>query len=63
MNDFSKATIRKLSSKGITLIGLQAIPDMTSAMPWANADRGYVMNDNGTCRVLSFREVLEIAEF
>ena len=45
MDDFSKKTLNKLARKGIYLIGLQAIPDMTSSMPWANATRGYVIND------------------
>lgn len=62
MNDFSKKTIRSLARRGITLIGLQAIPDMASAMPWANAERGYVVNDNGTCRVLGFRDMLDLAK-
>jgi len=62
MNDFSKSTLRSLSNKGITLIGLQAIPDMTSSMPWANASRGYVVNDNGTCRVLGFADMLKLAK-
>lgn len=58
MNDFSKTTLRRLARKGIAIVGLQAIPDMSSAMPFANVDRGYVVNDNGTARVWSFREVL-----
>lgn len=62
MNDFSRTTLRNLSRKGISLVGLQAIPDMASAMPWANAERGYVLNDNGTCRVLRFTEVMELAK-
>ena len=62
MNDFSKSTLRKLAQKGITLIGIQAIPDMSSSMPFANAERGYVMNDNGTCRVLTFSQVMKIVE-
>lgn len=61
MNDFSRKTIAALARKGIRLIGLQAIPDMTSSMPWANADRGYVMDDNGCGRVWTFNEVLEAA--
>ena len=61
MNDFSKKTIKALAARGITLIGLQAIPDTTSSMPWANASRGYVVNDNGTCRVLGFAEMLDAA--
>lgn len=61
MSDFSRSTVRALASKGIRLIGLQAIPDMTSAMPFANASRGYVMDDNGTGRVWTFAEVLSAA--
>lgn len=62
MNDFSKSTLNKLARKGMFLIGLQAIPDMSSDMPYANAQRGYVINDNGTSRVLTFLEVMEIAK-
>lgn len=61
MNDFSRKTLRALAAKGIRLIGLQAIPDMSSDMPWANAERGYVLDDNGTCRVVSFRQVMGMA--
>lgn len=62
MNDFSKKTIAALARKGMKLIGLQAIPDMASSMPYANASRGYVFNDNGTCRVLGFLDVLEASK-
>ena len=58
MNDFSRKTLKALAAKGIKLTGLQAIPDMSSSMPYANATRGYVMNDNGTGRVWSHAEVL-----
>lgn len=61
MNDFSAKTIRALARKGMTLIGLQAIPDMASAMPYANASRGYIFNDNDTSRVLTFADVLAAA--
>lgn len=60
MNDFSRKTIAALARKGITIVGLQAIPDMASAMPYANATRGYVVNDNGTGRVLTFSEVMAL---
>jgi hypothetical protein len=60
MNDFSKKTIRMLAKKGISLIGLQAIPDEKGS--FLNSQRGYVVNDNGTCRVLLFLEVMKIAE-
>jgi len=61
MNDFNRKTLRKLASLGIKLIGIQAIPDMASSMPYANASRGYVLDDNGTCRVRGFMEVLKLA--
>lgn len=60
MNDFSKKTIKALANKGITLIGPTVIPDNTSAMPYANGERGYCLNDNGCHRIRSFREVLEL---
>lgn len=61
MNDFSKRTLNKLAKRGLRLIGLQAIPDMASAMPYANAERGYLFDDNGTGRLLTFAQVLEAA--
>lgn len=61
MNDFSPATLRRLVRKGIRLIGLQAIPDMASATPFANASRGYVVDDNGCGRVWTFAQVMEAA--
>ena len=62
MNDFSKKTLAILARKGMRLIGLQAIPDMASAMPYANASRGYVFDDNGTRRVLGIFEVMELVK-
>jgi hypothetical protein len=61
MRDFSKATIRALAAKGVRITGLQAIPDMTSSMPFANASRGYIVDDNGCGRIWTFAEVLEAA--
>jgi hypothetical protein len=61
MRDFSSATLRRLARKGIAITGLQAIPDMASAMPFGNATRGYKVNDNGCGRVWTFAEVLEAA--
>lgn len=62
MSDFSRTTVRALARKGIRLVGLQALPDMSSAMPYANATRGYIMDDNGTGRVWTFAQVLEAAK-
>lgn len=62
MNDFSRKTLAALARKGITLIGLQAIPDMSSAMPFANATRGYLVNDNGCGRCWTFAQVMEAVQ-
>ena len=61
MNDFSAKTRRALARKGIAIYGTQAIPDMSSSMPFANASRGYLVNDNGCGRVWMFKEVMEAA--
>ena len=62
MRDFSSSTLRRLAQKGIRLAGLQAIPDMSSDMPFANAARGYVVDDNGCGRVWTFSQVMEAAQ-
>lgn len=54
--DFSAQTLRALQKRGIEVIGVQAIPG-TGEMPWANADRGYVVNDNGCAKVWTFAQV------
>ena len=61
IRDFNRQTIRILAHRGITIVGFQSIPDMTSPMPFANAERGYVVDDNGTSRVLTHRGVLALA--
>lgn len=62
MNDFSRKTLAALARKGITLIGLQAIPDMAATMPFANAMRGYLVNYNGCGRCWTFAEVMEAVQ-
>jgi hypothetical protein len=52
MNDFSRKTLRSLSRKGIALIGLSCDAAGSSL---------YVLNDNGTQRIRTFREVLALA--
>ena len=61
MRDFSSATRRALARKGISILRPVALPNMASAMPFANADRGYAVNDNGCGRVWTFAQVLEAA--
>jgi hypothetical protein len=62
MSHFSAVTIRRLAKRGIRVIGLQYLPDMSSDMPYANGDTGYRVADNGCHRVWTFRQVLEAAK-
>jgi hypothetical protein len=50
---FSHETLRRLAALGITVTGLQAIP---------GGDDAYKLNDNGTQRLRTFREVLALAD-
>lgn len=59
--DFSSKTLRALAKRGISLIGVQAIPG-SGSMPWANAEAGYVVSDNGTARVWTFAMVMGAAK-
>lgn len=61
MRHFSKPTVRALARKGIVIRGLQAIPNMASAMSFANAPTGYLVDDNGCGRVWTFAQVQEAA--
>lgn len=61
MRDFSCKTLNALARKGITILSVVGIPDMSSPMPFANATRGYSVNDNGTGKVWTFAEVLAAA--
>jgi hypothetical protein len=62
MRDFSAATLRLLARKGIRVLRPVAIPDMASAMPFANATRGYSVDDNGCGRIWTFAQVKEAAQ-
>jgi hypothetical protein len=56
--DFSAKTLRALAKRGLEVVSVQAIPG-AGAMPWANAERGYLLN-NG--RLVTFAQVLEAAK-
>lgn len=60
MKDFSHKTLSSLRKQGITLIGLTVIPG-EGDLPFANGERGYCVNDNGTHRVWTFAQVLKAA--
>jgi hypothetical protein len=55
MRDFSAATIHALARKGITVIGLMALPTGR----FADYDRGYIVADN---RVLTHADMLVLAK-
>jgi len=59
--DFSAKAVRRLAKLGITVIGIQMCPDMTSDLPWANATKCYAVNDNDCGRVWSFSQVVAAA--
>jgi hypothetical protein len=61
MNDFSKRTLAHLTRRGIRLIGLTVIP-ADGDLPFANGDRGYCVDDNGTHKVWTFAQVMGAAE-
>lgn len=59
--DFNAKTLRNIAKRGIRIVGVQMIPG-AGEMPWANAERGYVVDDNGTSRVWTFAQVLGAAK-
>ena len=60
MNDFNRTTLRKLAKKGITLVGITLLPG-AGDLAYVNGERGYCLNDNGTHRVLTFLQVMDLA--
>jgi hypothetical protein len=56
---FGRKAVASLVRKGIRVIGLQALPDERGS--FLNSTTGYVVVDHGTCRVWSYREVVEAA--
>lgn len=54
---FGKKAVKALASRGIRVIGLCVIPDMSKPMPFASGETGYNVDDNGTGRVWSYFEV------
>lgn len=54
--DFSALVRRNLLKHGIRIIGLTLIPGVGD-MPFANGERGYALDDNGTHRIRTYAEV------
>lgn len=59
--DFSSKTLRTLGKRGVSVVGVQALPGCGD-MPWSNAERGYVVAVNGQARVWTFTQVLEASK-
>ena len=59
--DFSAKTLRALSQRGVELVSVQMLPG-AGDMPWANAERGYVVSHNGCGKVWTFAQVLGAAK-
>ena len=57
--DFGKHAVSKLAKAGIRFVGTTVIPS-DGPMPFAHGDRGYCIDDNGTHRVKSYREILAL---
>ena len=58
--DFSRNTKSALKKMGVALIGVQWLPG-DGPMPMANGERGYIVNDNGTQRTLTFSKVMAMS--
>lgn len=56
---FSASTRKALAKRGVRIVGLQALPDATGS--FLNSETGYLLDDNGCCRIRTFLEVRAIA--
>lgn len=57
MKDFTQQTRRALNAKGISIIGMQSMPDANGS--FANSQRAYKVNDNGMGRIWTHTQVME----
>jgi hypothetical protein len=60
--DFSRKVRSALAKRGVVIYALTIIPKADDPMPFANGERGYKVSDNGTGRLLTYRQVLDLAE-
>lgn len=59
---FGRHVVCTLERRGVRIIGTQALPDVTSDLPFAACETAYVVDDNGTGRVLRRAEVMRRVE-
>lgn len=57
---FGKKFMNKLAKKGVTPVNSCTLPDANGC--FANGETGYGINDNGTYRLLTFREIDALAK-
>jgi len=62
VSHFGKRAVKGLAAKGITLVGMTIVPDMTSSMPYANGQTAYQLNDNGMGIMRTLMQVLALAK-
>jgi hypothetical protein len=58
--DFSARVLRSLLTRGIAIVGVTLIPG-DGELSMANGSTGYVLNDNGTQRIVRHGEVIVLA--
>lgn len=59
MKDFAPKVRKSLIAQGIEIYGATWLPDSTGDC--CNGETGYLLNDNGTSRVRTYSQVLQIA--
>lgn len=60
MRDFSRTTLKTLASRGINVIGTQAVPSFDGDQYFTG--RAYRLDDNGYHKVRSHSEVMDMAK-
>jgi hypothetical protein len=56
--DFPRGTLSALTKRGIKIVGSTWLPGPSGS--YANGERGYLIDDNGTGKVWSYQQVAAI---
>jgi len=59
INHFGKKVVKSLADKGITPVSAVNLPDANG--DFSNGETGYCIDDNGTHRIRTYREVQALA--
>jgi hypothetical protein len=57
--DFSATTRKALAAKGMSITGIQLV---SNDLGWADPTKAYMVNHNGTGKLRTFSEVLNLAK-